>query len=110
MGHKTNHEKMTMFDRRVYRQSLRYKCEISYTASFICIVDMVGIWYRYIAKWRSYKRFTDIGCKSVVIVPKEAALRLPFRRTLWRGGEGVMRERTLRTLPFNGVNWVASLK
>merc|ERR1712004_47633 len=56
-----------------------------------------------------YKRFTDIGCKSVVIVPKEAALRSPFKHTLWRGGEGVMRERTLRTLPFNGVNWVASL-
>ena len=40
----TNHEKMTMFDRRVYRQSLRYKCVISYTASFICIPDMVEIW------------------------------------------------------------------
>ena len=51
----------------------------------------------------------DIGCKSVVIVPREAALRSPFKRTLWRGGEGVMRERTLRTLPFNGVNWVVSL-
>ena len=25
-------------------------------------------------------------------------------------GEGVMRERTLRTLVFNGVNWVVSLK
>ena len=51
----------------------------------------------------------DIDCKPVVIAPKEAALRSPFKRTLWRGGEGVMRERTLRTLPFNGVNWVASL-
>ena len=49
------------------------------------------------------KRFTEIGCKSVVIVPKEAALRSPFECMLWRGG-GVMRERTLRMLVFNGVN------
>ena len=42
--YKTNHEKMPMFDRRVYRhsESLGYKFEISYT-TIISSSDMVEI-------------------------------------------------------------------
>ena len=55
--------------------------------------------------WKINEIFTDIGCRSAVIAPEKAALRLPFKCTLWRR-EGVMRE---RTLVFNGVNWMVPL-